>query len=121
MFSYWAAVGLALSLVTRNVAGSTKKSVVVALTFIAWATGNSIGPQVFRERDAPRYFPAFAVILGCFVGLIIVLILFRLHYILQNKAKDAKISRGEAIADEIGVHGFEDITDRENVTFRYVY
>ncbi|KAH8597582.1 MFS transporter [Bisporella sp. PMI_857] len=121
MFSFWAGVGLALSLVTRNVAGQTKKSVVVSLTFMAWATGNSIGPQVFRQKDAPRYFPAFAVILASFVSLVVVFILLRTYYVWQNKLKDGKLARGEAVPDIDGVHAFEDITDKENVNFRYQY
>lgn len=39
---------LSFSLLTRNVAGGTKKSVATAMTFAAWATGNAIGPQVRR-------------------------------------------------------------------------
>ena len=112
MYTFWAAVGLSLSLVTRNVAGSTKKSIVISLTFISWAAGNAIGPQVFRARDAPRYFPAFAVILSCFAALVVVLILLRYYYIWQNSIKAGKIARGEVLADEEGVHGFEDITDK---------
>ncbi|ORY69047.1 MFS transporter [Pseudomassariella vexata] len=121
MYSFWAGVGLALSLITRNTGGQTKKSVVVSLTFIAWSTGNSIGPQVFRDQNAPRYFPAFAVILTSFVALEAVLVALRYYYVWQNKIKDGKIARGEAIADVDGIHGFEDITDRENVNFRYAY
>lgn len=111
MYSFWAAVGLSLSLVTRNVAGSTKKSVVVSLTFIAWAAGNSIGPQVFRSQDAPRYFPAFATILCCLFALVVVLIMLRYYYIWQNSRKERKIASGEVVADEAGYHAFEDITD----------
>ncbi|KAI1881545.1 hypothetical protein JX265_000371 [Neoarthrinium moseri] len=121
MYSFWCAVGLSLSLVTRNVAGQTKKSVVVALSFMSWAAGNAIGPQVFRKQDAPRYFPAFAVILASFVALVVVLFALRFYYVWQNGVKQGKIDRGEALADTEGVHGFEDITDKENVNFRYAY
>lgn len=41
--SFWASQTLALSLLSRNIAGQTKKSVAVALNFIFWATGNAIG------------------------------------------------------------------------------
>ncbi len=41
--SFWSAQTLALSMVSRNVAGQTKKSVAVAVNFIVWATGNAIG------------------------------------------------------------------------------
>lgn len=41
--SFWSAQTLSLSMISRNVAGQTKKSVVVATNFILWATGNAIG------------------------------------------------------------------------------
>lgn len=41
--SFWSAQTLALSMISRNVAGQTKKTVAVALNFIIWAAGNAIG------------------------------------------------------------------------------
>jgi hypothetical protein len=41
--SFWAAQTLAMSMISRNVAGQTKKSVVVAMNFVCWAAGNAIG------------------------------------------------------------------------------
>lgn len=41
--SFWAAQTLALSLLSRNIAGQTKKTVAVAFNFIFWAAGNAIG------------------------------------------------------------------------------
>ncbi|KAH8891120.1 major facilitator superfamily transporter [Thozetella sp. PMI_491] len=120
-YSFWACSGLALALVTRNVAGQTKKSIVIATNFIFWAAGNSIGPQIFRSQDAPRYFLALAICLGCFVFLELVLISLRFYYYFENKKRDAKIERGEVLADTGFLHSFEDITDRANVHFRYVY
>ncbi|GKT48938.1 putative transporter [Colletotrichum spaethianum] len=121
MISFWACSGLALSLVTRNVAGQTKKGVVITSNFVFWAVGNSIGPQVFRAKDAPRYFLALAVILGCFVLLVIVLFVLRTYYVWQNKLREGKIARGEAVADATHTHAFEDMTDKEDVNFRYHY
>jgi hypothetical protein len=112
MISFWACSGLALSLVTRNVAGQTKKSVVIAANFVFWATGNAIGPQVFRSQDAPRYFLALAIILACFVLLLMTLGVLRTYYMWQNKRRDGKIERGEAVADALYTHALEDITDR---------
>lgn len=121
MISFWACAGLALSLITRNVAGQTKKSVVITLNFVFWATGNAIGPQVFRAQDAPRYFLAIAIILGCFSLLAITLLAMRCYYVWQNGRRDGRIARGEALADALFAHAYEDLTDRENVNFRYVY
>jgi hypothetical protein len=41
--SFWSAQTLGLSMVSRNVAGQTKKSVVIATNFIFWSVGNAIG------------------------------------------------------------------------------
>jgi hypothetical protein len=41
--SFWSAQTLTLSMVSRNVAGQTKKATVVAATFVSWAAGNAIG------------------------------------------------------------------------------
>lgn len=41
--SFWSAQTLALSMVSRNIGGQTKKTVVVAMNFIIWSTGNAIG------------------------------------------------------------------------------
>lgn len=112
MISFWACSGLVLSLLTRNVAGQTKKSVVIAINFVFWATGNAIGPQTFRAQNAPRYFLALAIILGCFCLLVLTLFVLRTYYVWQNKRRDGKIARGEAVADELYTHSFEDLTDR---------
>ena len=39
--SFWAAQTLGMSMLSRNVAGQTKKSVVVTMNFVAWCTGGS--------------------------------------------------------------------------------
>ncbi len=49
--SFWSAQTLALSLISRNIAGQTKKSTVVATNFVAWATGNAIG----KSHISPFY------------------------------------------------------------------
>lgn len=46
---------LSLSVVTSNVAGFTKKSVVTNLIFISYCTGNIVGPQLFLASEEPTY------------------------------------------------------------------
>lgn len=65
-------------MISRNVAGQTKKTIVVAANFVAWATGNAIGPQVFLTWDVPRYFIAFATHMGCYLLLVITIIFLTL-------------------------------------------
>lgn len=121
-FSFWSAQTLAMSMITRNVAGQTKKSAAIAINFIVWATGNAIGPQVFLDRDAPRYFIAFATHLGCYSLLVVDIVLLRWYLVAQNKKRDRLAAEGVQEAhDEAFVHAFEDITDKKNPNFRYVY
>jgi hypothetical protein len=163
VLSFWAAQTLSMTLITRNIAGQTKKTVVVAANFIAWASGNaagsypflsspflriypfslhisiptsnykqlttsplSPGPQVFLSWDAPRYFIAFSTHMGCYVLLVIVLIFQRWYLMSQNKKKDRlqaelAASGTEGVVDAQMVHAFDDLTDKENLNFRYVY
>ena len=144
--SFWSAQTLALSMVSRNIAGQTKKSVVVALNFIIWSTGNAIGklpvhylitlkvrssraiansdhhvgPQVFLDWDKPRYFIAFATHLGCYSLLVIVIIGLRFYLVHQNKKRDALAEANGTDGNNL-THAFEDLTDKENPNFRYVY
>ncbi|RYP02468.1 hypothetical protein DL764_005795 [Monosporascus ibericus] len=120
--SFWSAQTLGLSLMSRNVGGQTKKSVTVATNFIFWSAGNTIGPQVFLAREAPKYYTAFATHLGCYSLLVVVLFLFRWHLVRQNKKRDDMAAAGIAEARDVNMtHAFEDLTDRENLNFRYVY
>jgi hypothetical protein len=42
---YLAEGNLIFALIARNVAGQTKKSTTLAITFVAWAAGNMAAPQ----------------------------------------------------------------------------
>ncbi|KAI5289409.1 hypothetical protein KEM54_003910 [Ascosphaera aggregata] len=120
--SFWSAQTLTLSMVSRNIAGQTKKSAVVAMTFVSWAVGNAIGPQVFLEKDAPRYLIAFSVHLACYAVLVVDIVLLRFYLTAQNKKKDGLLNaqRG-GDEQEARKHAFEDLTDKENPYFRYIY
>jgi hypothetical protein len=60
--------------------------------------------------------------MGCYVLLVIVIIVLRWHLKRQNAQRDAIAAAGvQEAKDERMVHAFEDKTDRENPNFRYVY
>lgn len=120
-YAFFAVSSLSLALLSRNVAGQTKKSIIISCNFVFWAAGNAVGPQVFRDKDAPRYYLAFSILIGCFGLLMIILFCLRLWYSIQNRKRDARVASGEVVADVNFTHAFEDITDRENPHFRYVY
>ncbi|KAJ5118239.1 hypothetical protein N7526_009876 [Penicillium atrosanguineum] len=114
--SFWSAQTLALSMVSRNIAGQTKKATVVAATFISWAAGNAI------DWDAPRYHIAWSVHLACYACMTVAVIFLRFYLIRQNKKKDAMLAAaGISAADPNLIHAFEDKTDQENLNFRYIY
>ncbi|KAF4469660.1 MFS transporter ACS family allantoate permease [Fusarium albosuccineum] len=114
--SFWSAQTLALSMISRNVAGQTKKATVVASNFVAWASAAAIGPQVFLSWDGPRYFIAFSTHLGCYSLLVMVIASLRWHFKRQNRLKEAQFERDPTLAQ-----AFDDLTDRENPNFRYIY
>jgi hypothetical protein len=60
--------------------------------------------------------------MGCYVLLVIVIIFLRWHLRRQNRKKDELAAAGIQEADDKRfVHAFEDLTDRENPNFRYIY
>jgi len=80
------------------------------------------GPQVFRSTDAPRYFIAFSTHMGCYVLLLLVIIFLRFYLVRLNKQRDAAAAAGVREADDKrNIHAFEDLTDKENPNFRYVF
>ncbi|PSN70171.1 allantoate permease [Corynespora cassiicola Philippines] len=121
VLSFWAAQTLAMSMLSRNVAGQTKKTIVVSMNFIAWCVGNAIGPQVFLTRDAPRYFIAFSTHMGCYVLLVLVIVFLRFNLSARNKAKDRLAAQAPEASQDNLTHAFDDLTDKENPTFRYMY
>lgn len=84
------------------------------------------GPQVFLSWNAPRYLIAFAVHMGCYAVLVVVIIFLRFYLQSQNKKKDRiqaelSLSGATGVVNERMTHAFDDLTDRENINFRYVY
>jgi len=105
-----------------NIAGQTKRVIGVALIAGSFSVGNIIGPQTFQAKDAPAYSPAKVTVLATqAAGALTAFILF-LYYVWANKRKqaihpfinDSSISQTEE-------HMWENQTDMQNGTFRYVY
>ncbi|GAA5843522.1 hypothetical protein JCM9279_000780 [Rhodotorula babjevae] len=114
-----------LSLISSNVSGSSKKTTVSALFFISYAVGNLIGPQTFRAQDAPRYGPALATFTGVLALGIVDLALIWVLNARENRRRDALALEAEGEGDAQGRKRGEDadeldLTDRENLAFRYV-
>lgn len=60
--------------------------------------------------------------MGCYGVLVFVIVFLRIHLLRQNKKKDELAAAGIREADDKEfMHAFEDLTDRENPNFRYIY
>lgn len=108
-----------------NVSGHTKRSVAAALVAGSFSIGNIIGPQTFQARDAPGYRPAKIAVMATQGGGAVVAIVLFGYYVWANKQKDKRQAGGvgggpaAAVGDEKVL--WENLTDKENPNFRYVY
>lgn len=115
---------LVLSMVSGNVAGFTKKSIVSAVVFTAYCAGNIIGPQLFFDRETPSYTSAFLSIMICLGSTIVLSLALRLHLIMENKRRDGNLKSNEdttiSEAERDYMINMADQTDKEQPRFRYV-
>jgi MFS family permease len=130
---------LIVSWMISNIAGTTKKSVIMSVYNIGVSGGNIIGPLLFNSKDAPYYKPGLTKtmgITGALIGVVIfqVVNLFFLNKIQERKrvknGKPAKIHdlsmehRFEQNTDSdrrLGENALKDFTDTKNDEFVYVY
>ncbi|KAI0403116.1 allantoate permease [Xylaria palmicola] len=107
---------MSLTMVSSNIAGSTKKQLTAVILFVGYCIGNIIGPQTFLESEAPHYHSAYiAMLVGYTVKLVSVLVLY-LYMWRANAARDAAGPTDEKAAVEAGML---DRTELENPGFRY--
>ncbi|EHK16514.1 uncharacterized protein TRIVIDRAFT_195440 [Trichoderma virens Gv29-8] len=106
-----------------NIAGRTKRSVIGIVMFVGYCVGSAIGAQTFRAEWAPRYIPAI-IICGIMYGVMCALfIAWRLYYMAENKRRAKKIAEmrmtPEQSAHQGTINGEADMTDRQNIHFKY--
>lgn len=84
----------------------------------AFSIGNIVGPQTFQAKDAASgYRPAKITVLATQgAGALVAFVLF-LYYVWANKKKDQRDSQ----TSDSEENKWENKTDKENKTFRYVY
>jgi len=111
---------LALSLVSGNVCGVTKRSLCSASIFLGVAVGNIVGPFLFIPSEAPRYPTG---IISCMVSRIlelVVIIILGVMFVTANRRRDRKFAEGNPEYDPKLATGLEDISDLEDKAFRYL-
>ncbi|RSH89200.1 hypothetical protein EHS25_002312 [Saitozyma podzolica] len=110
---------LGLSLITGNVGGSTKKVLASAAIFLGVAVGNIVGPYSFLASEAPTYRTGIIVCMCSRAAEIVVILALRMCFVIPNRSRDKKFSDGDERYDPMGV-AWGDITDKQNLHFRYV-
>ncbi|KAK2741717.1 hypothetical protein FQN55_008216 [Onygenales sp. PD_40] len=118
-YFYFGPYVVSLSLISANFAGHTKKVTVNALIFIAYCVSNIIGPQFFKSHQAPLYPLGVGAILGSYVLSLMLIVLFMVVCWMENRRRDRlDESRGERVHVDTD---FKDLTDKENIHFRYIW
>ncbi|KAH8896863.1 MFS general substrate transporter [Thozetella sp. PMI_491] len=109
-----------LNLVQSNVAGRTKKTVFASSVFIFYCVGNLIGPQLFFSYEAPRYKSGFEAMIICLAVQVIIVSTMYILNLRENKRREALASSTPESGNAGGIMlGLSDLTDRENLHFRY--
>lgn len=129
----------------QNTAGDTKRKVTTAVIFIGASAGNIIGPLLFRPSEKPRYDRGLRVNLILFVVLAVLILGGMMLIKILNRRQQAKrkalgkpehirdlsMLSAKAVGDQGGVMNkgedvvvarvHQDVTDRKNEDFIYVY
>lgn len=120
--SYQASFVIALSLITSNTGGQTKKQLTSAIIWMGACIGNIAGPFFFKSEQAPGYKLGISAMLVANCLELILFVLFRIMFVRANKAKDRLAAeRQEGSIPDSQETAFADLTDRQNPNFRYVY
>ncbi|KAF4634854.1 hypothetical protein G7Y89_g3238 [Cudoniella acicularis] len=108
-------IPLVYSWIGSNVAGHSKKVTSNAMLLMAYSLGNILGPLSFRNGDAPDYLPAKLAMVVTSVFAMCMCLTLRGYYMWQNRRRDNAASQVETTDN----FEFSDLTDRENMMFRY--
>jgi hypothetical protein len=115
---------------TSNGFPSTGKKVVTnTMLFLGYCTGNIAGPFFYTTEQSPSYpLGIWSMIISHLLEVVIILTL-RFLLARDNKSRDCiqgisgRESEDEKLARERerDATAFSDMTDRENLNFRYIY
>ncbi|ODV97468.1 hypothetical protein PACTADRAFT_84619 [Pachysolen tannophilus NRRL Y-2460] len=110
------------SCISTNVAGYTKKITLNSVFLIGFCAGNMIGPQTFLGSESEDNYPtAKKVMVSTFTLCLIAPSLMLTIISLRNKKKAKKIAELGDSYQKIPNSEFADLTDMENLEFKYSY
>ncbi|KPM43000.1 putative transporter [Neonectria ditissima] len=118
-----ASYAIMLSLISSNIAGTTKKVTTTLLSFVLFCVGNIVSPQLFRASEAPQYGTAMRSMLVAMALVQLITILLGTYYIYENRRRDKVLaSTPQEVIDAATARNeeFFDRTDIEDsLRFRY--
>lgn len=122
-YSYWAPYTMSTSLPMANTSGHSKKVTLNAMFFLGYCIGNILGPQVFREDDAPTYHKGYIGLLASLIVGIITISLYGILCRMENMRRDNLQGRATQpqTEEQKRAEAFSDKTDVEKLNFRYTY
>jgi MFS transporter, ACS family, allantoate permease len=109
LFSYCPILSCSVSNILNRVA-------LYAWYYVAWATGNIIGPQTFRANQAPAYTGGTISMIVCYIVAIFTILTYGYLCHRENKQREADIQNGLVTADG---QDWLDLTDKQNRSFKY--
>lgn len=109
---------LVVSLGMVNVAGNSKKSYTAAATFVWYCVGNIVGPQLIKTETVGQHYPRlWQAIIVCYALLVVLSTVLYVMLRRENSRRDG-LNLDKEEGDRIA---FDDLTDKQNLHFRYAY
>ncbi|KAJ4187882.1 hypothetical protein NW767_012156 [Fusarium falciforme] len=123
--SYQASFVICLSLITSNTGGQSKKMIVSGMIWFGACIGNIVSPFFYRSEQAPSYHLGIGSLLVSNCIELALFFVFRYSFMWENKRKERQREAlrvaGDGATDELNATAFNDLTDKENPNFVYVY
>ncbi|KAJ5281331.1 hypothetical protein N7478_006703 [Penicillium angulare] len=125
---YSASMPVSMAMISSNVGGFTKRATISSIFFIMYCAGNIVGPQLFFAKEAPKYQSGFLAIIICLAVCVFDSLLLLVYFKRENNRRDRIETRSDTSGSDPGKEAeggtqsmLQDLTDRNNGQFRYVY
>ncbi|KAE8358711.1 MFS allantoate transporter [Aspergillus caelatus] len=123
--SYQASFVVSLSIVTSNTGGQSKKMIVSGMIWFGVCVGNIASPFFYKTEQAPTYRLGIGSLLVSNCIELLLFFVIRYVFIWENRRKEKarEALRGQEGEDAftLNVTAFNDLTDKQNPNFVYVY
>ncbi|GAA6052475.1 hypothetical protein JCM3770_001130 [Rhodotorula araucariae] len=123
---YWMATAnssvyvIDMSLLASNFKGHTRKSMLSVVYFIGYCVGCIAGPQLFRTKESPLYPTAINAIIGIYCAYIATMLLYQEMSRRENRRRDRLAAEGYDAAKPRPATTEDNMTDIDDLAFRYI-